>query len=430
MKHLYIQAHAVSPLSIRTDHAPGGAMTTKYIPGTAFVGGLAAIYRLLHLKKLEEFERLFLQEHVLYPNLYPAVFEKKNLKQSKALQERNTPVSPLPKTAQSCKRHPGFKFPQHEDNDGHGVRDSLVDWGLFALSSFKQYQLDDTKRLAILDEQKDCDCREAMDHFDGYYRRNDVEPEQMMTSQVERYTRLRTHTGIDRESETVQEGILYNRQVFEEGMQFWGLVKLPDDTALTTQLQEFLEEVGFDGLVHIGTGRSRGMGKVNLQGELIEDEQERFALFKDRLCAFDILIHKQADKFEIGKLDDRHFFALTLHSPLILCDDLLRYRGRIDEDALTDMLNGLQIPDLKLIYHTASVRRVTGWLELWGTPRTNEYAIETGSVFLFMCSSPLNSPTLQSALFELEEQGAGRRRAEGFGRLCVSDQFHQEVVLR
>jgi len=134
-------------------------------------------------------------------------------------------------------------------------------------------------------------------------------------------------------------------------------------------------------------------------------------------------------------LKGRHFFALTLHSPLILCDELLRYRGCIDAAALTEMLKNFQIPDLKipdleLIYHTASIRRVTGWLELWGTPRINEYAIETGSVFLFTCSSRLDNTKIQDALFELEEQGAGRRRAEGFGRLCVSDQFHQEIELR
>jgi CRISPR-associated protein Csx10 len=34
------------------------------------------------------------------------------------------------------------------------------------------------------------------------------------------------------------------------------------------------------------------------------------------------------------------------------------------------------------------------------------------------------------ALFELEEAGVGRRKAEGFGRICVSDQFHQEVALK
>jgi CRISPR-associated protein Csx10 len=84
------------------------------------------------------------------------------------------------------------------------------------------------------------------------------------------------------------------------------------------------------------------------------------------------------------------------------------------------------VPEIKDVYCAARVRRVSAWQQLWGTPRTNEYAIESGSVFLFSCASP-PSEALLKALFQLEEQGIGKRRAEGFGRVRVSDQFHQQV---
>ncbi len=72
---------------------------------------------------------------------------------------------------------------------------------------------------------------------------------------------------------------------------------------------------------------------------------------------------------------------------------------------------------------------MSGWNELWGTPRTNEYALDIGSVFLFGTTiEPINS--LWQALFRLEEEGAGQRRTEGFGRICVSDPFHLEVTLK
>jgi len=92
-------------------------------------------------------------------------------------------------------------------------------------------------------------------------------------------------------------------------------------------------------------------------------------------------------------------------------------------------LAGLSSSPPRLMYQAASTRRVTGWNELWGTPRTNEYAIDTGSVFLYTCSSEPGESELRS-LFELEEQGMGRRRAEGFGRVCLSDTFHLEGDLR
>ncbi len=68
---------------------------------------------------------------------------------------------------------------------------------------------------------------------------------------------------------------------------------------------------------------------------------------------------------------------------------------------------------------------------MWGTPRTNEYAIDTGSVFLFAFKGESKQiDPLKQALFRLEEEGIGQRKAEGFGRVCISDPFHREVTLK
>jgi len=415
-----------SPLAIRSDHASGGAAGIKYIPGTTFLGGLAALYRLFYqdnTAEMDMFVPLFLNEQVLYPNLYPAIFD------DPGLQNRNIPVYPIPKTAQSCKRHKGFRFPDNGRNDGHGVRDSLIDWALFKLTSSNKDLQRSIQALKILQHSKDCHCKEAMDHFDGYYRRGDIQPYRMIEAQVGSYIRLQTHTGIHRESGTVQEGILYNRQIFEEGMQFWGQVSFPDDEQLVTHFKAFIREIGPTGMLRLGTGRTRGMGKVTLAVEQAKEEQVSFNAFTQRLTAFNNALHERAREFGLDTLPYDYFFALTLHSPLILCDVLLRYQSSIDTVILTDTLQELldcTIPKLKRIYYAASIRRVTGWQELWGTPRTREFAIESGSVFLFACPS-LPDQTLLKALFALEEHGMGKRRAEGFGRVCVSDQFHQQI---
>jgi CRISPR-associated protein Csx10 len=417
VKHLSIRLRAISPLSIRSDHAPGGADGARYIPGTTFMGSLTAAHRLLYPEKRDEFEQLFLQEQVLYPVLYPAVFE------DQGLQDTDLPVYQLPKTAQSCKRHEGFLYPKNAENDAHGVRDSLLDWAIFKLG--ETYRAREVEPLAALCKYKKCSCGEVMDSFDGYYRRRLTEPNDMFAAQV--YTRLQTRTGIDRKSGIVQDGILYNREVLEEDMRFWGTVRFIDNEKLISQFKNFIDEIGHVGLVRIGTGRTRGMGKVTInRGD--EVQQDQFESFTQRLHTLNDLLHQQADAFKLSGLQDRFFFALTLHSPLILCDDLLRYRSTIDAQVLLELL-GCQVPGLECIYQTASVKRVTGWLELWGMPRMNEYAIETGSVFLFSCESSPGTEVLQ-ALFALEEQGVGKRRGEGFGRLCVSDQFHQEINVR
>jgi CRISPR-associated protein Csx10 len=423
MNQLYIWLTAESPLAIRSDHAAGGAEVARYIPGTAFIGSLAAVHRMLKPTETEEFKQLFLNENVLYPNLYPAVFKDKQ-----GLQVSNLPVYPLPKTAQSCKRHPGFLYPVDDENDAHGVRDSLIDWALFKLSGDNKHVSDPAK---VLRDRKECSCHAMMDHFSGYYRRSELVAKEITAATESEYMRLQTHTGIDRESGTVQEGILYNRRVFEEGMRFWGAIKIPDDEELLEKLTGFFKQVAQSGLVRVGTGRTRGMGRVTFNArKLVKSGPDSFKNFCDRLHTFHDLLEEPAK--DLG-LQDRYFFALTLHSPLILVDDFLRYQGTLDPLTLKKLLGCDETIEINRIYQSAQMQRVTGWLEIWGVPRMNEYAVETGSVFLFSCNAAKGTPeneTLLRQLFKLEEQGMGKRRAEGFGRVSVSDQFHQEREVR
>lgn len=266
-----------------------------------------------------------------------------------------------------------------------------------------------------------------MDHFEGFYRRGDIDPRPLIKSDIDRYTRLQARTGIDRDAGVVQEGILYNRQVFDEGMQFWGRVDFRDeDERLLKCFEDFLTKIGPTGLVRVGTGRTRGMGKVTVAVERLEENDDPFQNFSDRLAAFSGAFQARANALNLGKLPYAFFFALTLHSPMILCDDLLCYRSVIDTSVLEELLDCSMPEELRCLYHAASMRRVSGWQELWGLPRTSEYALESGSVFLFACPSIPNDGFIK-ALFRLEENGAGKRRAEGFGRVCVSDQFHQLI---
>src|SRR5579872_5025423 len=122
MKRYVLTLETESPLAIRSDQAQGGSQTTQYISGTTLLGSLASVYRFIHSDKTVEFADLFLNGAIQYPNLYPAQFA------DKGMQEANTPVYPLPKTAQTCKRFSGFtyRFPNDEE-ERHGVRDTLID---------------------------------------------------------------------------------------------------------------------------------------------------------------------------------------------------------------------------------------------------------------------------------------------------------------
>src|SRR5450631_1117144 len=121
MKHIALSVMATSPLAIRSDQSSTGVARARYIPGSTLMGGLTMFYRQLYegnSEKIAQFAPLFLNEQVFYPNLYPAIFvdsrgaqHDKGIEGAGALQDRNQlPVYPVPQTAQSCKRHPGFRF--------------------------------------------------------------------------------------------------------------------------------------------------------------------------------------------------------------------------------------------------------------------------------------------------------------------------------
>ncbi|WP_052887895.1 RAMP superfamily CRISPR-associated protein [Thermogemmatispora carboxidivorans] len=427
MKAFALLLQARAPLAIRADHAPSGFGCLDYLPGTSLAGSLAGLHRLLYPTQRDEFSRLFLSGRVQFPDLLLAPLVSHGEKKNKAQQEiALSPVHPLPRTAQSCKRHPGFKSAsgQEADENGHGVRDTLFAWAAFALQPS-----DEPQAIKALKNLHSCpieECSASMQSITGCYARHNG------TFHLADYRgrrHLQTHTGIDRLRGTVQEEILYNREVLDEGTCFWGLVKASDEEA--PLLQRFIEEAGHSGLVRIGTGRTRGLGAVELTLTPLQDAATSLARFRERLLTFDRRLKDYLASHELCNDQKPFYFALTLYSPTILCDEFLRYRGRIDETALAELLGPpFTSDDLRCLHTAAALRRVTGWNDLWGLPRPAEYAIERGSVFLFAYweRSGAGLDRLIEALFRLEEEGIGRRRNEGFGRVCVSDPFHFEVL--
>jgi CRISPR-associated protein Csx10 len=434
VKQIALKLTTISPLSIRSDHSPTGAAVAPYIPGSTLMGCLASVHRMLHGDHEEQFRVFFLSDNVQYPNLYPASFKNDDM------QNAFTPLYCIPRTAQTCKRFKGFlplSGDEHDDDDdeAHGVRDSLFDWAQFSLlNKAGQVATDEESEHIISSLQKEagksrvCTCGEPLDNYSGFYRWSEDD-----RASAKSKTRLITRTGINRKYGIVEDQILYNREMYEEDMRFFGIIQAEDDIAIA--LRDFLWEKDgesgpllLDDFARLGTARTRGFGRVAFEVELVEDEPERFEQFKKRLQLFDEALRASAQT----SLPQPFYFALTLQAPVILSDELLRYVGTISEKQLASLIGRpAEFPasTFELLYHSESIRRIMGWQDLWGLPRTHAYAIDGGSVFLFAATQPLDD-ILAHALFTLEELGIGQRRAEGFGRICISDPFHRERELR
>ena len=207
MQYFSLNLETISPLAIRSDHAPTGADSAGYISGTALSGSLAAVHRHYHQQDSAQFEQLFLSGQVYYPDLYPATFGSEEM-----LTAIDAPVYALPKTAQTCKRFSGFvpldDEKDVEKDDRHGVRDTLLDWAAFELADRVQkagQAIEVTSLLGPLQARKYCShpgCGRPMDHLDGFYRRS--EDGKLAKAEVEKRKRLQTHTGINRDTGTVQ----------------------------------------------------------------------------------------------------------------------------------------------------------------------------------------------------------------------------------
>lgn len=390
------------PLSLRGSFAKEDVATLTYIPGTVVLGGLAAAHHRLG-RDAPEFADFFLSQKVSFGNLYPANFKQRDFK------PETRPMAPLPMTARSCKRFKGFRFQSDDDKERHGVVDQLIPWSVFALSGQRAVDVlgADVHRLC-----GEPGCELERDRFDeGFYRQGRT-PEAWGCSDILR--RLITRSGVNRQRGAVHEGILYNREVLAEHQTFWGTVE-SDDADLLTEVTTFIKDASAQELLYVGNNKSRGFGKVSVTvrkpfvpPDTVETLAERVRGFTDRLKT-------EAGKYGVPA-DDDLYIPVTLHSDMILRDALLRYQSDLRP---ADM----QIQGLTPVYQATDQRPFLGWNRFLGLPKTRQQAIMMGSVFLFGYSGPADAALWQK-LLQVQTQGIGERRAEGFGTVRIADPFH------
>lgn len=396
------------PLSLRSGRDAPNAETISYIPGRAVLGGLAEAHAAIR-QDASQFNEFFFSEESAFDNLYPASFSSDDLRSA------NDPVLPLPATAIACKRFGGFTFDEDDPitDPHHGVYDTLIPWALFALSGETRSDL-----LAGLNHcSHSSGCQEPMDRFEGFYRRNAWDAMKMGKANIRQG--LRTRTGISRQTGAVAKGILYSREALGPGMDFWGTATIAESHF--EAFRDFVQEANEAGLLRLGSNRTRSMGRVVLEVEEA-GQGDTEEILADRIQGFDREFRQQASDADIAA-NHALYVPLTLVSELILIDRLLRYQTQIDARYLQETW---QLPGAKPIYQHNGVRRVMGWQSLLRIPKADEMAITKGSVFLFGFSTPLDEQKIASFL-RMQNQGAGARRREGFGRVMVASPFHWEV---
>ncbi|MFZ7111984.1 MAG: hypothetical protein ACOWYE_09905 [Desulfatiglandales bacterium] len=368
-----------------TGHLLSGA---DHIPGTTLRGALAGLFNKQDFDENKPAWRIFAQDEIHFAPLYPT---------SKRILSR-----PVPLSAISCKFEPGFS-----GDNKDGVLDALV-----ADPPFPPCPM--------------ANCRAPTEGFTGYYcytrgKMSSIRPQQRRVA----------HTAISQQRQVADSGNLYTYEALDTyavmlserkpvlKKQLLGGLLRTKDSGLKDAINKKLEEANW--IVRIGKAKSRGAGKLKVEEIREMDDPSRRMPLEQRLEG---LNERAKDVFKCpGDL----FFSITLETDAILLDPWLRYRKTVDMEDLADVL---KVPALKAftIHRSfSSVHTVSGWNGSIGLPREDELSVRKGSCFLYHAKAQGSfSDEVMQALEQFEQEGIGERKAEGYGRLTVSDPFHWE----
>lgn len=418
---------AQTPLSFRIGRNPARSKTLAYIPGTSIIGGLGQAHHWLG-RDADEFAAFFLQERVLFGNCYPADFA------SSELRHPDHPVLPMPLTARSCKRFPGFTFHAEQEEDPRaGVTDLLIPLALFRMSEEQHPALSSeqirTIQLQLLAPWRHhCKTGEPLEPISGFFRRGALAEE---LGRPKSDPELRTRAGINYRTGAARSAILYSRQMLPAQTQFWGEWAVDDQ--LVDALLAFVAEVEKRGILRVGNNRTRGFGHVSFMTSQDQDKGEVSILVPwsgDTVQALQQRVEDFTRQFKAAAAQAglaapaAAYVPITLTSDAVLYDELLRPRLHLKD---TDLFTNNQ-QRARLVFHAANRKQITGWSMLWGLPKVDDWAIGMGSVFLFALEQV--DATTWAALLQVQQQGVGERRAEGFGQVAVANPFHLELAGR
>lgn len=403
MNRYRLTAKLLSPLVVRKERQSQRSEGVSSLPGTLVRGALARMY-LERGTADDTFQRLFVNEQTCrYGPLDPA----ENL---------------FPRSAASCKREGGFAT-----EGKHGIIDLL--WSRLARRLLGK-ELPERWRKAAVRCQR---CGNDLKPKDGFWRivagtRREVADQWLRGTM--------THVGINRHTHSAHESILFSLPTLEPRRNDSELIGwLEADEGEVSKLKQLLDEE--DGEIRIGHARTRGYGRVQLSiSELEPSTTSDYIAWSNALIAM-------LSKINLSFDPTRHFFfSLGLPTGALLFDKVLRYS--LDPSGMVSWLPPLPPPDatkpvlefpatpfengkLWCLTAIAGHERLRGWNAAHGLPRQDEWIVSRGAVYAYLFEGDASSrDLLLNRLKELEKNGIGARRGEGFGRVVVSDPFHQD----
>jgi CRISPR-associated Csx10 family RAMP protein len=418
---LQVWAELEEPVAVPAWRGDGNFIPTlTYVQGSVFRGAVAAML----LRAGKENSKLF-REGIAGGRL-----------QFSAL----TPAGalPPPRSSYTCKYFPGFAG---GEGGSHGVQDVLVLTAVQWLEgrASGQGSLPGVPLISCTNGGDREPCGAVMQPLEGLWTLPLDELEGAPRSgSVDR--RVSAHVAIAPSFDAARGGAFYALEALhprsrsgEAALQ--GEVRGPEHLleALADALRELRSKPGIT--LKLGADRTRGHGGAVLHMDPSEawSDERLAARVSDLQQAMERGLARgraagATDGLPPESNSVRHL-AVCFLSPAILLDDWLSPRW---EPELADLLDDSareEYGSLLAGFRSTPVRfaaptRIEGWHSAAGLFKTTDAALDAGSVLYFHSEQGVALERLLPALEHLEREGAGWRRAEGFGRLIVCHPWH------
>ncbi|NUM73792.1 hypothetical protein HUU40_05475 [candidate division KSB1 bacterium] len=333
------------------------------IPGTAVRGAFAqmaanALARYSDEMR-ENFMRLFFSEHVRFSPLYPAAQDRASIR----------PAFPAPLDFQTCKLHPGFKA------YGAGV--------------LKHYQKGEKGCLRCEEAKLKADLKSMHGYLyvDHQSKLKDAEVDQ----------RLEMHNTINPRTERVLTTNLFAYQPLASAQFFMGEIFCADKNLWNLLIDMAgLQPIGQSFTLHLGKASRRGYGKTTAVVQEMPAEGSPLWIgqpIQDRVSL-------QAE------------LILTLMSDTIVPDCWGRFHTGFEDEWLTKELGTA----VKIDKQFVNARDIDSFNAHLGLPRWRDVALTAGSSVLLQPNGQWDLARLE----QLEREGLGLRRNEGFGWIAFN----------
>ncbi|MEM3563790.1 MAG: RAMP superfamily CRISPR-associated protein [Candidatus Jordarchaeaceae archaeon] len=348
--------------------------TNTYIPGYTFLGSLAwrAAERcdLSDKAVYENFIRLFRRGGVKVSPLYPAFKLNDNVYSS----------IPSPQDFLTCKLNPEFQV------QGHGVE------------GFATH----------MEEPESCEiCGTPLEPIVKFLPiREKPETITVGLEAIDVALREEMHITIKPETGITEKGVLFGYVSLESGQYFNGCLEVEDwiNFANFMGIDTNNKDITFE--LRVGKAFSRGHGRIKVWLHP-EDNPENIFLGKP---------------LEERVTDLTQPITMTLITDTILLDNWGRFLNTLDKGLLEKLL-GVEV---EVINTYVKPKNIDGFNTHIGLPKWRDTAIIAGSSIGFKIKNPNNRDTLLKRLKEIEREGVGMRREEGFGRVAFNHPIYSK----